>query len=120
MRMKIMLVFVLALLSMPAPSIAQLRNGQKFSDWAPIVHLPAPINSAFDDHAAILSKDENTLYFTSNRTGSVNGSEDIWVATRKNKNSRWRRPVNLGSAINTPAKAYRADLILEIDGVERK
>ena len=77
MNKKIAVLFVL--LSVTAASHAQVRRGQKYSEWAPIVHLPAPINSQFDDHAAILSKDEKTMYFTSNRTGSVAGSEDIWV-----------------------------------------
>ncbi len=111
--MKFMLIFVFALLAMPAASTAQLRKAHKFTDWAPIVHLPAPINSEFDDHAAILTKDEKTMYFTSNRTGSVGGSEDIWVSTRKSKTSAWRTPVNLGLTINTPAmervRSFSAD-----------
>lgn len=99
---KIVVVLFL-LLSITALSHAQVRRGQKYSDWAPIVHLPPPINSEFDDHAAILSKDEKTMYFTSNRTGSVAGSEDIWVSTRQTRNSPWRTPVSLGPTINTPA-----------------
>lgn len=75
--------------------------GPKFSDWGPLVHLPPPINSEFDDQAAVLSKDEKTMYFSSNRTGSIAGSKDIWVSTRKTKNSEWREPVNLGPKINS-------------------
>ena len=97
------LIVLFLLLSITAVSHAQTRRGQKYSDWAPIVHLPAPINSEFDDHAAILSKDEKTMYFTSNRTGSVAGSEDIWVSTRQSRNSPWRTPFKLGPTINTPA-----------------
>lgn len=93
----------LALLFVSVVTHAQIRAGREFSDWEPIVHLPAPINSEFDDHAAILSKDELTMYFTSNRTGSVDGSEDIWISKRNSKNSRWGRPVNLGTAVNTSA-----------------
>ena len=82
----------------------QLRGGQKFSDWEPIVHLPPPINTEFDDHGAVLTKDEKTMYFTSNRPGSVDGSEDIWVSTRKTRNSPWQKPFRLlGPNINTPA-----------------
>jgi len=84
-------------------SHAQVRRGQEYSDWEPIVHLPPPINSEFDDHAAILSKDEKTMYFTSNRTGSVGGSEDIWISKRKTRNSRWQKPFRLGNGINTGA-----------------
>jgi hypothetical protein len=97
------LIVLFLLFSITAVSHAQVRRGQKYSDWAPIVHLPAPINSQFDDHAAILSKDEKTMYFTSNRTGSVAGSEDIWVSTRKTRNSPWQTPFNLSPKINTPA-----------------
>jgi hypothetical protein len=100
---KTLLVVVVLILSQTILSHAQLQRGQRFSDWAPVVHLPPPINTEFDDHAAILSKDEKTMYFTSNRPGSIGGSEDIWVSTRKNKNSPWRQPVNLGLTVNTPA-----------------
>ena len=31
----------------------------------------------------------------------MNGSRDIWVSSRKNKNSAWRTPVNLGPVINS-------------------
>ena len=34
----------------------QLRRGQRYSDWEPIVHVPPPINSEFDDHAAIFKR----------------------------------------------------------------
>lgn len=97
-----LLIFLL-LLSLTIITHGQTQKRPKFSDWAPAIHLPPPINSEFDDQAAILSKDEKTLYFTSNRTGSVGGSEDIWVSTRKNKNAPWRTPVKLGVTINTPA-----------------
>ncbi|HUR98996.1 MAG TPA: hypothetical protein VMZ26_13095, partial [Pyrinomonadaceae bacterium] len=81
---------------------AQQRGNPKFSDWAPVVHLPPPINSEFDDQAAVMSKDEKTMYFSSNRPGSMGGSRDIWVSTRKTKNSDWGTPVNLGAPINSP------------------
>lgn len=79
----------------------QNRKHQMFTEWAPVEHLPPPINSEFDDQAPILSKDEKTLYFTSNRPGG-SGGEDIWVSTRKNRNSAWRTPVNLGPTVNSP------------------
>jgi len=103
MKRRLTLTVVLVLLLLTASSQAQVRSGQKFADWSPIVHLGPPINSEFDDHAAVLSKDELTMYFTSNRTGSAAGSEDIWVSTRKSKDSEWGTPVNIGPEINTPA-----------------
>ena len=80
---------------------AQSRRSKAYSDWEPVAHLPPPINSEFNDQAPALSKDEKTLFFTSNRPGSVAGSEDIWVSSRRSKNSPWRTPVNLGPTINT-------------------
>lgn len=103
MNIRLTVLAVLVLISTSIASYGQERRGQKYSDWSPVVHLPAPINSEFDDHAAILSKDEKTMYFTSNRTGSVAGSEDIWVSTRKSRNSPWLTPFPLGQNINSPA-----------------
>ena len=103
MNIRLTILAVLVLISISIASYGQERRGQKYSDWSPVVHLPAPINSEFEDHAAIMSKDEKTMYFTSNRTGSVSGSEDIWVSTRKTRNSSWGTPFPLGQNINSPA-----------------
>ena len=79
---------------------AQSRKRTGFSDWSAPVNVGAPINSEWDDNVPVLSKDEKTLYFTSNRPGTL-GGEDIWVSQRQNKNARWGEPVNLGPRINT-------------------
>ncbi len=101
--MKIKLFIIVAFLTLAAcvPSYAQVRPKQKLWDWSSVVRLPAPINSEFDDQAAVLTKDERTMYFSSNRPGSLAASRDIWVSTRKSKNSPWRTPVNLGPKINS-------------------
>ncbi|QYJ68745.1 OmpA family protein [Flavobacterium litorale] len=49
-----------------------------------------------------ISKDGKTLYFTSDREGSV-GDTDIWMVEVKGGNS-YGEPVNLGSNINTEGK----------------
>ena len=64
---------------------AQSRKGKGFSEWSAPVNIGPPINTQWDDNVPVLSKDEKTLYFTSNRPGSINGSEDIWVSQRQNK-----------------------------------
>ncbi len=46
-----------------------------------------------------LSKDGNTMYFTSDMPGGFGGS-DIYVT--KKINGQWSKPANLGSAVNTP------------------
>lgn len=82
-------------------SAANSQRASKFSDWAPVTHLPPPINSEYDDQAAVVSKDERSMFFSSNRPGSINGSKDIWVSTRKSKESAWQTPQNLGPIINS-------------------
>ena len=81
---------------------AQSRRGTGFSGWSAPINMGPPINTEYDDNVPVLTKDEKTLFFTSNRPGSINGSEDIWVSQRQNKNARWGEPVNLGPRINTP------------------
>src|SRR4051794_7381068 len=77
------------------------QNRSTFSDWLPVQRLSPPINSEFSDQAPILSKDEKTLYFTSNRPGG-SGGEVIWVSKRRSPNSNWGTPVNLGPKVNSP------------------
>jgi outer membrane protein OmpA-like peptidoglycan-associated protein/tetratricopeptide (TPR) repeat protein len=48
---------------------------------------------------ACLSKDEQTLYFTSDMPGSVGGT-DIWFSTLQG-DSTWSKPQNAGRIINT-------------------
>ena len=104
MDRKLVYVVVLLVLSIAATNAQSQRSGPQFSEWARLVQLPAPINSVYDDQAAVLSKDEKTIYFSSNRPGSIAGSLDIWVSSRKNKYSPWRTPVNLGPTINSSGK----------------
>jgi len=80
---------------------AQSRRRTEFSDWSAPVNIGAPINTEFDDNVPVLTKDEKTLFFTSTRMPGGEGGEDIWVSHRRNKNSRWEEPVNLGPTINT-------------------
>ena len=102
MNKRLVLVVVSAMLAMPLIATSQVGPGERFANWTPIIHLPAPINSEFDDQAAVLSGDELTIYFSSNRTGSINDSRDIWVSYRKTKRSGWQTPVRLGLPINSP------------------
>jgi outer membrane protein OmpA-like peptidoglycan-associated protein len=47
------------------------------------------------------SHDSSTIYFVSNRKGSI-GGKDIWMSKRRgNSMSGWSKPVNLGPNINT-------------------
>src|SRR2546430_9624305 len=48
------------------------------SEWSEPVNLGPVVNSAAGEQNAMLSPDELSLYFSSNRAGSL----DIWVARR--------------------------------------
>ncbi|MNK40251.1 Outer membrane lipoprotein Omp16 precursor [compost metagenome] len=50
-----------------------------------------------------ISKDGKTLYFASNRDGSMGGSTDIWKVEVKGGNS-YGKPENLGSKVNTEGR----------------
>ena len=47
-----------------------------------------------------ISEDELTLYFSSDRKGSL-GGKDLWMAVREAKDKPFGEPVNLGKTINT-------------------
>ena len=55
-------------------------------------------SSQYSVGQAALSKDGNTLYFTSDMPGGY-GKTDIWFVTRKG--SGWSAPVNCGPLVNT-------------------
>lgn len=94
-------ILVAAFLLLTIAANGQIQRGPKFSAWSAPVDLGPPINlPGSADQAAVLSRDEKTLYFTSNRLGTY-GGEDIWVAKRQNKNAPWQTPINLGASINT-------------------
>jgi len=70
------------------------------SEWSEPVNLGATINSAFAENHPNLSKDELSLYFTSDRPGGA-GTSDLWVARRACEDCLWETPVNVGSVINS-------------------
>ena len=80
---------------------AQGRRGTGFSDWSAPTNIGPPINSEFNDNVPVLTNNEKTLYFTSDRVRGGYGGEDIWVSQRQNKKAPWGEPVNLGPRINT-------------------
>lgn len=59
----------------------------------------AELNSEADDLNPTMSRDGRTIYFASNRTGSL-GMFDLWVSTRSSPAHAWSPPQNLGPAIN--------------------
>ncbi len=70
----------------------------KDAPWGPPVNLGPTVNgSSYDNHPSI-SADGLSLYFDSDRAGSL--WYDIWVTKRATLNSPWQTPIHLGPAIN--------------------
>ncbi len=101
MKRKLALIVASILLSIAGVSgVWAQKAGGGFTDWGPLTHLPPPINTPYDDQAAVLSRDGRTIFFSSNRPGSIGGSRDIWFSTRA-KGLGWGKPRNLGPVINS-------------------
>jgi hypothetical protein len=78
------------------------RRVETFGDWStpvPVAELNTP---DFNDMYAVLTRDELTVYFSSNRTGGV-GGDDLWYATRPTVESLWETPTNMGKLNSTVA-----------------
>lgn len=72
---------------------------QPDNSWGAPQALPGNINSEYEEKSATLSKDQKTIYFSSNRPGGFGGI-DIYKAT-KDKKGNWGDVKNLGPNINT-------------------
>jgi WD40-like Beta Propeller Repeat len=59
------------------------------------------VNTAYNDTYAILSRDELTMYFTSDRPGGL-GGDDLWFTNRESADAPWGEPQNL-RALNASA-----------------
>lgn len=71
-------------------------------EWTIPVNMGHKVNSAGWDSQPTLSADGRTLYFSSNRKGSI-GAADIWM-TYRNENNAWVTPINLGPEINSTGR----------------
>jgi outer membrane protein OmpA-like peptidoglycan-associated protein len=77
-----------------------LSERQADGTWSEPEPLPGIINSSqYKESAITISKDEKTIYFTSDRPGGYGGS-DLYTATRDSKGA-WTKVKNLGPKINT-------------------
>ncbi|MBK7653710.1 MAG: OmpA family protein [Flammeovirgaceae bacterium] len=74
-------------------------NRQPDGTWSKPVPLPGAINSSFYESSITITKDENTIYFASERLGGLGGL-DIYSCT-KDKKGAWTVVKNLGPDINT-------------------
>jgi len=67
--------------------------------WSQPKPLPGSINSPYHESSVSMTKDESTIYFSSERPGGL-GSADIYSA-KKNSRGSWSIVKNLGPGINT-------------------
>jgi len=74
---------------------------EMYGDWSVAHRVAPPVNTDSNDTYAILSRDELTMYFTSDRPGSL-GGDDLWFTTRASVDDPWETPTNL-SVLNTSA-----------------
>jgi len=87
-------------------------------DWKNIQELPFNSNEYSTGHPS-LSKDEKLLYFVSDMSGGIGGT-DIYVV--KYENGNWSSPLNLGPSVNTkgnemfPFVDQKGDLYFASDG----
>ncbi len=67
--------------------------------WSKLEKLPKQISSRGNETHASLTRDGNTMYFTSDREGGI-GGKDIYRVS-KDGSGKWGKPENLGEGINT-------------------
>lgn len=81
------------------------------------IHLPEGINTSAIEYAPVLSGDENTLIFTSNRSGggdlNLENSDDLYIV--KKDDEKWGMPKRMTDVINT--SGHEASASLSFDGL---
>jgi hypothetical protein len=85
-----------------------------YSPWSAPQNLEGVVNSVSNDQHPALSPDGLSLYFASDRPGSVRGSLpgtlDLWMSQRLTKDSAWGSPVNLGPTVNSTYTEFAPNL----------
>ena len=86
----------------------QSENGK----WSEARNLGTPINTRWDDQTPFIHADNATLFFTSEGHAGM-GGKDLFLA-RRQSDSAWNTPENLGFPINT--KENEGTLAVALDG----
>ena len=73
-----------------------------WSEWSVPENLGSVINTAAAEQHPTISKDGLSLYFASDRAGTLGGL-DLWVSQRATVNDPWGPPSNLGPNVNSAA-----------------
>jgi outer membrane protein OmpA-like peptidoglycan-associated protein len=74
-------------------------SAYEYGEWSEPKKIPGNINTAAWEGQPSLSANRQTLYFASDRNGSI-GQRDLWKSQWLG--NRWGDPINLGPEINTP------------------
>ncbi len=95
--MKRSLILFAMFASFTVPAASTSGTADTFGDWSTPVPVDS-LNTTSNDMYAVLSKDELTVYFTSDRSGN----DDLWFATRESVDAPWGDAHNMGASINSP------------------
>jgi outer membrane protein OmpA-like peptidoglycan-associated protein/tetratricopeptide (TPR) repeat protein len=76
-----------------------ISEKQPNGKWSAPKPLPGLVNSSYEENSLTISRDEKTIYFSSNRPGGFGGL-DIYKATVDGK-GEWTNIKNLGPEVNT-------------------
>ena len=76
------------------------QSTTKYGEWSTVMNVGPPVNTGYNDMYAFLSRDELTMYFTSDRPGGI-GADDLWFTTRTSLDDPWAEPRNLATLNST-------------------
>ncbi|HCP41617.1 MAG TPA: hypothetical protein DIT65_07470 [Cryomorphaceae bacterium] len=67
--------------------------------WSTVEKLPSEVNSSGRERSPFIHFDGRTLYFVSDRSPSIGGSDFFMV--KRDSDSTWSEPINLGFPLNS-------------------
>jgi len=87
--------------------VKTLRKGKKWGSFEIV-----KFSGVYRDIEPFLSPNNLKLYFSSNRPnqGDKTNDYDIWYVERKNTNSKWSEPKNIGAPVNTDFNEFYPSL----------
>ena len=88
--------------AIPRATSLEPSSQMVWSDWSVPENLGPVINTGSAEQHPTISKDGLSLYFASDRTGTMGGL-DLWVSRRASVDDPWGAPENLGPNINSTA-----------------
>jgi WD40 repeat protein len=117
MSLKESLALLIVLASFTTSPGTSFRKAETFGEWSTPKNVGGPVNTDSNDTYAIFSRDELTIYFTSDRPGGL-GGDDLWFATRESVESPWGQPQNLNDVSRAPINTDAADSLAVLSSDE--